>query len=564
MTPIAHTLSCRTVRDEKVKLMLFGDCYATEAELRRGLVSAVRQDWQALTYWPGSYVAVVEWGRRQAVVADVAGTRGVYFAFHDGLVQWSLSARALARRTGAAPDLGALLEKLVCPLVPEVTGTATAYSGIHRLPGGHALVIDDDQARLVPYESEDAVPTGFSAASEALRQALSTAVTRRVEGAERVSADFSGGLDSTSLALLAARVSERPVFAVTADDPASPSDDLEYATRAATVDPNILHNVVTMRGRFFDDMDQAPATDQPFSDAARWAMRHSCHEAVIDYGSTVHLTGSGGDTLLTASPYYLANLVRPSRLGALLSHSLARARLRHLPVRSVVASAVRLSRTSYSRALRQLAYAVARPEQAWRRPTASHLLTWYGFAGCAAWITSSVRDQLADKITDAASATEVDGPAALARHRAWCELREFGAYQAELTMQLRAGGLPAHAPFLDNGVVRACMSISVDQRMHPERQKLLLGTALAGLVPAFVLERRTKGSYDGNAYAGLRGNAAKLRDLVADSRLAEAGLIDRRQVMTDLNRMIAGAPGRLAALEQLITTELWLATQESA
>jgi asparagine synthase (glutamine-hydrolysing) len=103
------------------------------------------------------------------------------------------------------------------------------------------------------------------------------------------------------------------------------------------------------------------------------------------------------------------------------------------------------------------------------------------------------------------------------------------------------------------------MAIPVARRQSVRVQKPLLGAALDGLVPAELLERPTKGAYDGNAFAGLRANACQIRGLLDGSRLVAAGLVDLAPVRDELARLTAGAPGRLASLETLVAAEWWLA-----
>jgi hypothetical protein len=54
-----------------------------------------------------------------------------------------------------------------------------------------------------------------------------------------------------------------------------------------------------------------------------------------------------------------------------------------------------------------------------------------------------------------------------------------------------------------------------------------------------------------------------LGDLTVSRLLAEAGVIGPRPMLAELDRLIAGIPGRLASLETLISTELWLTQQQA-
>jgi asparagine synthase (glutamine-hydrolysing) len=174
----------------------------------------------------------------------------------------------------------------------------------------------------------------------------------------------------------------------------------------------------------------------------------------------------------------------------------------------------------------------------------------------AAWLTADAREQLAATITTASVPHAGSMPPD--QRTAWNELREYGAYQAELDAQAGAGGIPAHAPMLDNAVVRAAMSIPVQQRLSDTVQKPLLNAAFSGILPALLLHRPTKGGYDGSGYAGIQANAARLTAMAARSRMADAGIVDPRPVQDDIARLAAGAPGRMASLETFIAAELWL------
>ncbi|MFC0623645.1 albusnodin/ikarugamycin family macrolactam cyclase [Kribbella deserti] len=546
----------RVVDDGGCRLLVAGDCYANDVDLREGLEAVRREDWRALTIWPGSYWVVADNGETCVVLTDVTGSRPVYFAPWRGTMAWATAVTPLAELTGAALDLVSVIARMACATIPEITGNATSHERVQRLPGGHALIIKAGRpAQVLNYEL-DRQEQSFDQAATALRGALVDAVTARTASVRRVSADLSGGLDSTSLAFLAAEnVSE--VLAVTRDDPAAPSDDITYATRIAQ-HPHLTHLVVRDGGNglFFDRLVQAPRTDQPFTDAARWSMRHTFHSRVLERGTDLHLTGSGGDAILTAAPTYLADLVKPSSLPALLRHASTRARLRQQSMSSVIADAVRLSRTGHRQALLELATSIEFPEPAWER-TSGRSLRWYTPMSLVTWMPLEVRRELASRARAAADSGPVDDVSMSVR-RARDELREFGAYQAELTAQLEATGLPAHAPMLDNSMVRACLSVAPHLHQSPTTQKPLLGAALRGVVPEYLLRRPTKGGYNGNAYAGVRRNADTLRALLESSTLARAGLIDLSPARAELGRIAAGAPGRLASLEAFITTELWL------
>lgn len=545
--------------DSGCRLAVAGDCYATVADLDADLDAVARHDWRALTGWPGSYWAVCDDGQETTVLTDVAGSKPVYYARHRGGTAWATQAGPLADLTGAGIDYGALAAWMTCPAVPEAYPGGTAYTGVRRLPGGHALHIGRDGVPCVErYEPQDE-HRPFEDAAAALREALMAAVRVRASRAQRLSSDFSGGLDSTTLSILAVRAGY-PLLALTHADPAIVNDDLDYAKRlAADEDENLLTHVVAASGAlFFDDLDSAPRTDQPLADTARWAVHAGFRQAVAAHGSDVHMTGSGGDTILSAGPQALACLApaAPGSSAEFLRRCTARARLRRLPVHSVARSAFVLSRTSYEQDLERLADAI-RASAA--RPAGRAAISWTGNGRMAAWLTPDARSQLAETIT--AESGPAGDPASAVLRTAWNELREFGTYQAELDTASRADGVTAHAVMLDNSVVRAAMSIPVVQRLSDDVQKPLLNAAFSGTLPALLLRRPTKGGYDGSGYAGIQANSTRLTEMARRSPLAAAGLIDPGPVRDEITRMAAGAPGRMALLEAFVAADRWADAQ---
>ena len=139
---------------------------------------------------------------------------------------------------------------------------------------------------------------------------------------------------------------------------------------------------------------------------------------------------------------------------------------------------------------------------------------------------------------------------------------------ADLTRQTQrlasTWGVTMHAPFLDDAVVTACTRVPVIERTSVTTAKPLLGVALSGLVPAQVLERRSKGDYSASEYAGLRAAGPYLRRVMAAPHLADLGLIEPSRVQPVLDAAIAGVVSPLGALGDLIAAELWLRAEPTS
>ncbi len=118
-------------------------------------------------------------------------------------------------------------------------------------------------------------------------------------------------------------------------------------------------------------------------------------------------------------------------------------------------------------------------------------------------------------------------------------------------------GLPYAAPFLDDSVIEAALSVRVADRGAPGRYKPVLATAMRGVVPDDLLARSTKGEYTADFYFALRRNRAALAELFNESRLARAGLLDTAALAAGLARPHL-PPDVMRALDNTLACEVWL------
>lgn len=124
-------------------------------------------------------------------------------------------------------------------------------------------------------------------------------------------------------------------------------------------------------------------------------------------------------------------------------------------------------------------------------------------------------------------------------------------------------GVRIAAPFFDNQVVAACLSVPAVDRVSVERTKPLLKDALAAELPGELYERRTKGDYSACEYHGIRRNAVALRALLRESYLGDLGVLRPTPVLAELDRAINGEHAAMAGICEVVSTEVWLRKLET-
>jgi asparagine synthase (glutamine-hydrolysing) len=260
-------------------------------------------------------IALHDPGAGQLVLTrDPFGIKPLYYAETP-------HAFAFASEPGALIEAGIVAPQLVRSARNELvqmqftTGRETIFSGINRVLPGETVVVR--QGRIVERRHREALPEGGPLVLdevEALAR-LDAALMASVRLHQRSDVPFgmflSGGIDSTAVLVMMARLAERPVKAFTIGFAASEVADERPAARAAAALVGAEHvELVFDEADFWKWLPQiVSAVDDPAADYAilpTWALARAAHEA----GLKVILTGEGGDELFAGYGRY-RSAIRP-------------------------------------------------------------------------------------------------------------------------------------------------------------------------------------------------------------------------------------------------------------
>ncbi|MEV7627213.1 asparagine synthase-related protein [Actinoplanes sp. NPDC089786] len=480
--------------------------------------------------------------------------RQIFYTTVDGLTVGGSSQRILAGLAGTGPRTEALAMRLLFPGAPWPLQQDAFWAGVETLPAGSWLdVRDDGSHRVHRWWSPPDATLSLRPGAEGVRAALVGAVEARPHGTA-ISADLSGGLDSSTLCFLAASTGAALVtHHLLPLDPAN--DDARWARWVAGQLPRAEH-----RYRSPDDgpawfehpdvIDAAALTDGPMAwHRNRVQLAHTAR-AMAAEGSRLHLTGVGGDELFSAGPVVLWS------------------RWRENPRRAF--SAVRRARVMNRWRWRDLAPALVDngPFDAWLARAADGLtapplrtaglgMNWGGELRMPRWSTAGATDAVRELIL----ATAGRGVEPLHPHRAQHQLLDAvlatGGALREANTALSPTGVRWEAPFLDDQVVEAALRVSVGERGMRGRYKPVLAAAVRGLVPDRLVERRSKGEFSAEAESGLRRSRRMLVDWCDDLHLTRLGLVNADALRSAL---LGSHPHRhdLMPFESTIACESWL------
>jgi asparagine synthase (glutamine-hydrolysing) len=222
---------------------------------------------------------------------------------------------AFASEPGALIQAGIVAPQLVRSARNELvqmqftTGRETIFAGINRVLPGEMIVVR--RGRIVARRRSAALPEGgplqFGEAEAIAR--LDAALLESVRLHQRSDVAFgvflSGGIDSTAVLMMMARLAERPVKAFTIGFAGGEVADERPAARAAAASVGADHvELVFDEADFWKLLPEVvSAVDDPIADYAilpTWALARAAHEA----GLKVILTGEGGDELFAGYGRY--------------------------------------------------------------------------------------------------------------------------------------------------------------------------------------------------------------------------------------------------------------------
>ncbi|MFB9925139.1 asparagine synthase-related protein [Amycolatopsis halotolerans] len=444
-------------------------------------------------------------------------------AFHTRVGPTAIAgtrADLLAEMTGAGVDEDLLAAHLTqMQLLPPLIEQSW-WRTVHSVPpDSYVALAEDGTARTVRWWRPPEPVLPIRKGAPAVRTALREAVADRRPTNGRLSADLSGGMDSTTLCFLAAEHTP-DLLTFRCTEGSVVNDDPYFAAEAARLLPRAEH--LDLLG------DDAPALfAPPYSTAdleAPWAttrgLNSSAHgiRLLAERGTGLHLAGYGGDEVFSASPGYLHTLIRRRPITG----------LRHLRVYRA------LGRWSWRRTLAGLAS--RQSWGGWWRESADHLtdplprrgtpeLGWADVVRASPWATG---DALA---TTRRVLYEIAGEATplaadRGQHEALTSLRAAGPLSQQVQREYADHGVPLELPYLDDRVVEAALAVRTADRFTPWRYKPLLADAMRGLVPDFILDRTTKGDYQDDDDAEAHRHVPDLLGYFADSALAARGLLD--------------------------------------
>jgi asparagine synthase (glutamine-hydrolysing) len=258
---------------------------------------------------------------RMLALRDPMGAYPLFWMQHGNITALSTSIRPLVDLLHYAElDCEYMADYLAFPMdaISEIPAARTAYRGVWRLLPGHVFEAGLSTRQVVcrrywnwqETTNQVAVAT-VEAAGELVRERLEAAIRERLSCQAQNASHFSGGFDSTGVALLASLLTQnqsKPLHALSLVYEQDPmlAQEQQYIQYALKQRSQIIYHPIPADGLLdFDDYERIPPLDEPWPMGARLKVVEELVRTGHDAGADTIMTGDGADHLFAQSCDYL-------------------------------------------------------------------------------------------------------------------------------------------------------------------------------------------------------------------------------------------------------------------
>lgn len=511
--------------------------------------------------------AFVIWDDRRKLLfcaRDHFGVKPIYYLLDDETFLLASEAKAILGPANLSPRLDERhIAAILAGFVDETD--ATPYVGINRLPPAHALAVTADRTRLWRYWSlEPASPPARENRADRFLELFDEAVAARTRGTNAIGAMLSGGLDSSSIAMIAGRrhlasCGRRLTTFSLAFDEASGMDERPFID-AVLAKGDFEPAFVPVRDHApFAGFETMLREQEGIFLATGLSVSRQLYAAAAGKGLRVMLDGHGGDEVVSHGYGLLQELAKSGRWIALRRELRAyadtygddRDRLfltffnsygpgRHLQ------PLLRVARRARGRFIP--GHSVPPHAPAWRR------FINPDFAS---------RTDLSERIGKHTRQSR-EASSSEATHHRWLISSPGIAHGFEVLDKAAAAvGIEPRYPFWDKRLVEFCVGLPTSEKLSDGWSRHILRRAMGEILPAQVQWRRDKVDFKANLVRGLLRHHRPLLDsvLVRDVD-GMADYVNLRELAAACERM-ASSPATARGDEvqfiwRTISLALWL------
>ncbi len=482
---------------------------------------------------------------------DHVGVKPIYYYQDSEKFVFGSEIKAILQCPGIRKTLDpdALNQYLTFEYVPS---PASIFREVRKLEPGHWLSLQDGGVRIERYWTFVPEPESWTeaAASERLRELLRDSVRMQLVSDVPLGAFLSGGIDSSIVVSLMAKLMERPVKTFSIGFQESSYDELKYA-RAVANRYGTEHHEFMIRPQVLELTEKlVRQLDEPFGDFSIFPT-YLVSKMARDF-VTVTLSGDGGDELFAGYDTYRAHRF-DRRFYHRLPKFVKRGIFDRLADRLPPSAKKKGSVNSFKRFV-----------QGTRLPKELSHARWMVFLTPGerrALFTPGTLERFTAELpyeTIFRHSREADGTDDVAR-TGYVDLKTYLADDilVKVDRMSMAASLEARVPYLDPRIVEFALGLPPDLKMKGFRTKVLLKKTFWKDLPEEV-QNRDKQGFSIPIKNWIRGELKPMMlDLLSEKRIGEQGLFQPAFVSRLVREHLEGTENHSHKLWALMVFEQW-------
>jgi asparagine synthase (glutamine-hydrolysing) len=412
-----------------------------------------------------------------------------------------------------------------------VNDKETPYKGLHRLPGGHILLIDQkNELKTIKYWDiqwlKDIVFKDKNEYIERFREIYFQAIRDNMRSVGPVAVAMSGGLDSTSIfstgCYLFPETTTQDFFPISLVFDKFPDEDERDYIKLVTVQYGkspqwvVADDLWSFKNFPFD----SPYTVEPFVNASTYCAQASLYKRAQQLGVKVMLTGAGGDEVLCGSNKVISDYIWKFQWYKAFENTKQLSKMRREPF------------------LKNFVKYGVKP--------------LYEKNSVSAWLAKDVQECiLANRPKRGRIARERQEKQILQTITRYIDQYIAAPY-----------GIEARHPFLDKQLVEFLIAIPMEQKLSGSIKKLILRKAMKGILPEQIRNRLDKTMHFSIIYLGIKEEWPEMAKALKKGYLAELQILNHEQFLNDVHLWRQGNTRDVDYLWTITTLELWLYKQD--
>jgi asparagine synthase (glutamine-hydrolysing) len=504
----------------------------------------------------GMYAFAIWDSNEQALylARDRMGIKPLYFAQHEGRLYFASEIRGILLHSNMprAANLTALEAFMD---IGFVTSPYTIFEGIQKLPPAHYLVAKNGHVSLHSYWELTYDTPPLNSEKEYIEQfyeLLHESVMIRLMSEVPLGALLSGGIDSTILAAIMQKETEKSVKTISLGFESNSYDETDLIlanAKALQTD----HHHSTFTGNTLDEYPKAMYyLEEPLADAV-FTTFYNLYRVCRRENLTVVLNGEGSDELLAGYFWHKGEAFTQPFLGL------------PYPLRALVANSPMVNAKGEGGRLVADILRAAPPVhlryQTWLRTGVPHLgqelLSSQVKTALNGYAKQTLLDSWADYITPATGRSEMN-------KMLWLQSRTRMIDRSNhmVDRMSMAHSVEARVPFQDHKLWEFCAKMPTKLKIHGSYmkpiEKYVLREAGRGLIPEDTRTRKKKGlSAPYKSWLSQPRLVDWAETAFSESQLKKTGLFDPAAVQQLRRDHQAGAPDRATLLMGVLAIQTW-------